>query len=353
MNFNAIMAESRALIPEWHRQDAILIAWPHPGTDWNYMLEQVTRTYVAIAEAIIPHEQLLIVSPEPMVPARLLSHLDQSRIHYFQIPTNDTWTRDYGPLSVSENGAPVLLDFCFNAWGMKFAANHDNMVCRRLAQQNAFKPMLENHLNLVLEGGSIETDGNGTLMTTSQCLLAPNRNDSLTKQALEEYLLNTLGCKKILWLENGHLMGDDTDGHIDTLARFAPDGTILYNKCYDSTDYHFVPLMRMEKELSSFTDVSGSPYNLVPLPLPSAIFDNDGYRLPATYANFLIINDAVLVPTYRQPDLDDVAISFMRHVFVGREIIGIDCVPLIQQHGSLHCATMQLTENSLQVGSIN
>ncbi len=349
MNYSAISADSRAFIPEWHRQDAILLAWPHPGTDWNYMLDQVTRTYFAMAEAIIPHEHLLIVSPEPSEAARLLSHLDQSRIHYFQIPTNDTWTRDYGPLSVSVNGAPVLLDFRFNAWGMKFAANHDNLVCRRLAQQNTFKTPLENHLNIVLEGGSIETDGNGTLMTTSQCLLAPNRNDTLSKQILEGCLINTLGCKKILWLENGHLMGDDTDGHIDTLARFAPGRTILYNKCYDSADCHFAPLMCMEKELSSFTDASGADYNLVPLPLPAPVFDNDGLRLPATYANFLIINDAVLVPTYRQPELDDEAISIIRRVFADREIIGIDCVPLIQQHGSLHCATMQLTENSLQL----
>lgn len=349
MIYNTAPTTHRFFPAEWHQQDGILIAWPHKLTDWNYMLAEVTRCYVAMAEAIVPHEQLLIISPEPMSAARLLSHLDQTKIHYFQICTNDTWTRDYGPISVIDNHKPVLLDFCFNAWGMKFASCYDNMASRRLAEQNAFKPILENHLDITLEGGSIESDGNGIVMTTTHCLTAPNRNDALSKQKLEEKLLKSLGCKKMLWLNSGHLMGDDTDGHIDTLARFAPGGVILYNKCYDSGDYHFMPLNRMERELTSFTDLNGNPYRLMPLPLPSPIFDNDGSRLPATYANFLIINNAVLVPTYRQPALDNQALTIIGDAFPHREIIGIDCVPLIQQHGSLHCATMQLIENTLQL----
>ena len=263
-----------------------------------------------------------------------------------ELPTNDTWVRDYGPVTVSCGGHLELADFTFNAWGMKFAADCDNLVTSRLNELGLFRMPLLNYRDLVLEGGSIETDGKGTVMTTTSCLTAPNRNDAMSRQQLENALLERLGCLKMVWLDHGELTGDDTDGHIDTLARFAPGGVILYTGCDDPEDEHFGPLMRMEEQLKQFTDVDGNHYHLIKLPLPDATFDEIS-RLPATYANFLVTNNQVLVPMYGQPDNDIKACQLIGEAFPGRKVFGIDCRALICQHGSLHCATMQLPKGSL------
>jgi agmatine deiminase len=197
-----------------------------------------------------------------------------------------------------------------------------------------------------LEGGSIESDGCGTLLTTSQCLLNPNRNPDLNSEQIEKELRDTLGCQRILWLHHGHLLGDDTDAHVDTLARLAPNDTILYVVCDDPRDEHYPALSRMAEELAAFRTEAGQPYRLLPLPWPAARFDDDGQRLPATYANFLIINGAVLVPTYDDPQ-DAQALITVGAAFPDREIIGIDCSAIILQHGSLHCLTMQLPQGVL------
>ena len=217
---------------------------------------------------------------------------------------------------------------------------------------NIFKQPLINYRDLVLEGGSIETDGNGTVMTTTCCLTAPNRNDTYTREQLETELLRRLGCLKMLWLDYGELTGDDTDGHIDTLARFAPGGVILYTGCDDTEDEHFEPLMKMEEQLKQFTDVDGNHYHLIKLPLPDALYDEIS-RLPATYANFLITNHQVLVPIYGQPEKDVKACELIGQAFPGRKVVGIDCRALICQHGSLHCATMQLPQGSLSCPTSN
>ena len=339
---------NRSFATEWDNQDGILIAWPHAGTDWAYMLDEVTACYVEMARAILEDdERLVIVAPDADdVKASLGQDVDWQRISIIELPTNDTWVRDYGRIAVFKDGRTVLTDFTFNAWGMKFAADCDNLVTSRLQARGVFKAPLVNYRDLVLEGGSIETDGNGTVLTTTCCLTAPNRNDALSRKQLEQELLDRLGCVKMLWLDHGTLSGDDTDGHIDTLARFAPDGVILYCGCDNPEDEHYEPLMKMEEDLKQMTDAEGNPYHLIKLPLPDAMYDEIS-RLPATYANFLVMNHQVLVPVYGQPENDVKACELIGQAFPGRKIKGIDCRPLICQHGSLHCATMQLPEGSL------
>ena len=183
-------------------------------------------------------------------------------------------------------------------------------------------------------------------MTTTCCLTAPNHNDALSREQLEQVLLERLNCMKVLWLDHGELVGDDTDGHIDTLARFAPGGVILYTGCDDPEDEHFEPLMKMEEQLKQFTDVDGNHYHLIKLPLPSPIYDEIS-RQPATYANFLVTNHQVLVPVYGQPENDLLACRLIGEAFPSRKVVGIDCRALICQHGSLHCATMQLPQGAL------
>ena len=340
---------NRSFAAEWDKQDGVIIAWPHAGTDWAYMLDDVTACYVEISHAILndADERLVIVAPDASEVHDVLGDsVDWQRIDIVELPTNDTWVRDYGPIAVWRDGRAVLTDFTFNAWGMKFAADCDNLVTSRLNERGLFSMPLLNCRDLVLEGGSIETDGNGAVMTTTCCLTAPNRNDALERGQLERILLERLGCIKMLWLDHGELAGDDTDGHIDTLARFAPGGIILYTGCDDPADEHFESLMSMENQLKQFTDTDGNHYHLIKLPLPDAIHDEIS-RLPATYANFLVTNHQVLIPLYGQPEKDIEACRLIGEAFPGRKVTGIDCRPLICQHGSLHCGTMQLPAGSL------
>lgn len=339
---------NRSFAAEWDQQDGVILSWPHAGTDWAYMLDEVTACYVEMAKAILDDDErlLIVASDADDVRSALGNEVDWSRINIIELPTNDTWVRDYGPITVYNNGQMALADFTFNAWGMKFAADCDNLVTSRLYGQGVFKMPLLNYRDMVLEGGSIETDGNGTVMTTTCCLTAPNRNDTMSREDLERHLLELLGCLKMLWLDYGELTGDDTDGHIDTLARFAPGGIILYTGCDDPEDEHFDPLMKMEEQLKQFTDVDGNHYHLIKLPLPDAIYD-ETQRLPATYANFLVMNHQVLVPVYGQPVNDVKACQLIGEAFPGRKVVAIDCRALIREHGSLHCATMQLPKGSL------
>ena len=305
---------------EWEPQSGVQLTWPHSDTDWAPMLDEVTATYREMASEIRRREPLLIVGP----------------------PSNDTWARDHGFISlVNGEGRVRLLDFCFNGWGEKFAAEKDNAINRRLFDAGTLRGEYVDHLDFVLEGGSIESDGRGTIFTTSCCLLAPHRNQPLTKDEIEGRLKEYLCAERILWIDHGHLAGDDTDGHIDTLVRIAPDDTLLYIACDDEHDEHYADLRMMEEQLQSFRTIDGRPYRLLPLPMPYPIYDEDGQRLPATYANFLVVNGAVLCPTYRQPELDQQAMAIIGKAFPSRDIVGIDCCSLIRQHGSLHCCTMQ------------
>lgn len=338
----------RRLPAEWEPQDGVLLAWPHADSDWRDNLEAVQQVFVAIAAAISRFEPVLIVAPdtEPVRHQLIGAKVDLERIRLFQLPTNDTWARDFGPITVLENGAPLILDFGFNAWGLKFAADLDNLITGRLAHLGAFGATPVRVPGLILEGGSIESDGAGTLLTTRACLLSPNRNPHLDQGGIERVLAEQLGVRHFLWLNHGVLAGDDTDAHIDTLARLCPSETIVYVRCDDEQDEHYPALAAMEAELRNLRTPWGQPYRLVALPWPRPCYAEDGHRLPATYANFLIVNGAVLVPTYNDPQ-DAAAMNILADVFPGREIIGIDCCPLIAQHGSLHCVTMQLPQGVL------
>jgi agmatine deiminase len=333
---------------EWEPQDAVLLAWPHADSDWEPCLDQVEPVYLDLVRQITRFEKVILVAPTIDELRRILAdhNLPMQQIILVQLDTNDTWTRDFGPIGILAADRPRLLDFSFNGWGLKFASNHDNRVTRQLWQLGIFGRTPLETSGLILEGGSLESDGKGTLLTTSQCLLEANRNPQLSKSALEEQLLSLFGAKRCLWLEHGYLAGDDTDSHIDTLVRFAPDDTLLYVRCDQPEDEHYPALLALEKELQQFRTVQDAPYRLIPLPWPAAHFDAQGTRLPATYANFLIINGAVLVPTYQDP-LDGQALATIGRAFPGREIIPVDCRPLIEQHGSLHCITMQIPRGVL------
>ena len=318
---------------EWEPQWGVQLTWPHAATDWAPILEEITETYKEIAREISAREALLIVAPES---ARLTISYPLSAI-----PSNDTWARDHGFITlVDDQGHARLLDFCFNGWGEKFAADLDNAINRRLYEEEKLQGEYIDCLDFVLEGGSIESDGKGTVFTTTGCLLAPHRNQPLTQAQIEQRLKQELHAERILWIDHGNLTGDDTDGHIDTLVRICPNDTLLYVGCDDPDDEQYTELKLMEEQLKTFRTLDGKPYRLLKLPMPRPIYD-DGDRLPATYANFLVINNAVLCPTYAQPDLDAEALRLIKEAFPDREIVGIDCRSIIKQHGSLHCCTMQ------------
>ena len=333
---------------EWYPQSGVQLTWPHAGTDWAYMLEEVQECFINIANAISQRELVLIVAPDTeAVKMQLEGKVKMENIRFFECETNDTWARDHGAISLLDAESPLLLDFCFNGWGMKFAANYDNLITRNLFKAGLFKGRYMNCLDYVLEGGSIESDGKGTLLTTSECLLSDNRNDKMNRVEVETYLRSKLHVQRVLWLDYGYLSGDDTDSHVDTLARFCPNDTIVYVQCCNKEDEHYEALRRMEDQLLTFRTLDDRPYRLLPLPMADTIMNNDE-RLPATYANFLVINGAVLYPTYNQPGNDLKAADILTLAFPDREIIGIDCRTLIKQHGSLHCVTMQYPKNILK-----
>ena len=323
----------KATLPaEWEEQAFVQLTWPTAETDWAPYLEEAEACFKRIAEEISKRQPLYI----------------------FRGEINDTWARDHAFITTrGEDGQLFINDFCFNGWGMKFAANHDNQINRnfRLEQIGCPKEgyavsdffqqtLYVDRLNIVLEGGSIESDGKGTFLVTEDCLMAPNRNNYLQRDEAEQMLKDTLGAERVLWLENVGLTGDDTDSHIDTLARLCPNDTIVY--CYEDTDKSAQSwgLKSMKAQLESFRTKDGKPYRLIALPMPAPVV-YDGEILPATYANFLIINSAVLVPTYGQPEKDHEALAAIQEAFPDREIVGIDCQVLVRQHGSLHCVTMQ------------
>lgn len=341
------MENNNTFLPsEWHKQAFIQLTWPHQETDWNYILEEVEKCFVNIAEEIACRQKLIIVCRDILKVKLMINSKYYNNISFFFIDSNDTWARDHGGITVWENGNPVIKDFCFNGWGKKFNAEKDNLITKKLFAQNAFQGYEYFDANgFVLEGGSIESDGGGTILTTEQCLLSENRNDNLSKSDIEEFLKSVFGATRILWLKSGYLAGDDTDSHIDTLARFCSANTIAYVKCSDENDEHYDELKSMEEELLSFRQMDGSPYNLVALPMATPVFDpDDGHRLPATYANFLIINEAILFPVYNC-NTDKEALVAIKEAFPEREIVPVDCSVLIRQHGSLHCITMQYPEN--------
>lgn len=336
---------------EWYTQSCVQLTWPHEDTDWRDYLDDITETFVQIAKAVAHYEPLVIAAKYPErvreVLAESLNDDEMARVSIYECDNNDTWARDHAFITLvptTDASAPCrLLDFRFNGWGEKFAADKDNRINRTLYDKGVFSGERVDYDDFVLEGGSIESDGRGTVLTTSVCLMAPHRNQPMTQTEVETVLKERLCARKIVWFDYGQLIGDDTDGHIDTIVRVCPDNTLLYVGCDDENDPQYADLKALENQLQQATDADGRPYRLLKLPMPDALYD-DGDRLPATYANFLIINGAVIVPTYNQEENDARALELVAEAFPGYEIIGIDSQTIVRQHGSIHCLTMQYPE---------
>lgn len=336
----------RFLPAEWYPQSLVQITWPHQETDWKRYLADADSCFLNIASEIVKREWLLIVAKDVDRVKKLTQRLNQDRIIYFQTDSNDTWARDHGGITVIEGGNPVVLNYKFNGWGLKFSSNFDNQITKNIFESEIFpNASLEHHHDFVLEGGSIESDGEGTILTTAKCLLSKNRNEHMSKKQIENRLKKDFGAKRVIFLNHGFLKGDDTDSHIDTLVRFCKKDTICYIRSDDKKDLHYEELKKMEKELKHLVNSNGEKYNLIPLPMCPGIYYK-GERLPATYANFLIINGAVLLPVYNV-DTDLEAIQTLKSIFPEKEIVPIDCSVLIRQHGSLHCVTMQYPKEVL------
>lgn len=332
---------------EWEPQDAIQIAFPSRASDWLYYWEEVVPCYINIIKVISSYQPLIIVCDNEAEVRNYLNGIDVSNICFQELPINDTWARDHGAITVQDENDFIIYDFMFNGWGLKFAADKDNLITKQLWNNGIYNSKKIMTPDLVLEGGSIESDGKGTLLTTTNCLLSPNRNPHLSKEEIEDKLIKLFNLKKVLWLENGHLLGDDTDAHIDTVARFCDERTIAYVQCTDKNEVHYSSLKKLEDELRNLTNADNEPYNLMPLPMTDAIYAPDDHRrLPATYANFLILNDVVLMPTYEVAQ-DALAITQLQKAFPDKKVVGIDCKALLLQHGSLHCITMQYPKGSI------
>lgn len=329
---------------EWELDGPVLLALPHDDTDWSDILPDAIDQYRRIINALTSNgEEVLLLVPDEAKARETLSDCPLEHVTMVEMPTNDTWTRDYGPITVNRHGRIRAIDFGFNGWGLKFAADRDNLVNLRLAEQQVLPVgMYRNRREFILEGGSIDTDGEGTLLTTTRCLLSPNRNGGGTRAEIGEQLTRELGVDHILWLDYGALIGDDTDSHIDTLCRMAPGNIIFFTGCRDMDDPQFEELLHMRAQLSMFRNAEGLPYNLVELPLPDAVVDVDGSRLPATYANYLVTPRAVYMPVYNQPEKDELACQTVRIAFPDHKVVPVECTTLTRQHGSLHCSTMTL-----------
>lgn len=342
-----------SLQPEWEHSEAVLVAWPHPDTDWAPMLDQARSCCAEIIKAISSRSKAVVIGPELQSARDMIgSHPGLSNCIFVEMPTNDTWTRDYGPVCTvdKQTGKVFAHDFTFNGWGLKFAANHDNMATRRLFGMGVANPCAEYccELGFVAEGGGIDTNGR-VLLTTSSCIFSDNRNEALSREAIIGTLLRSTGIGQAFVIEHGDIIGDDTDGHVDTLARYLSPSVLAYASCDRENDDNYASLCKMEQQLIENKDILvGSEGRLVALPIPAPICDEEGYRLPATYANFLILNGAVLLPIYADEKYDMIAIDRISSAMPGYEVVPIDCRALIRQHGSLHCATMQLPDGFLR-----
>ncbi|HEU4813285.1 MAG TPA: agmatine deiminase family protein [Xanthomonadaceae bacterium] len=347
----ALPADTLRFPAEWEPQSAILLAWPHAGTDWAERLAEVEETYIALVAAVTRFERAVVCVADDDIEAYARARLSSARVPmervlFVQVDYDDTWLRDSGPVTLVPADAdrlPCLLDFRFTGWGGKFEASRDDRLVQGLRAAGIFAKNDRQAIDFALEGGAIETDGAGTLLTTWQCLR--ERHPDATREDLSRRLADWLHQDRVLWLDHGHLEGDDTDAHVDTLARFAAPDAIVFQACEDPDDSHYAELQAMARELAALRTSDGRPYRLFPLPWPKPIVD-ENRRLAASYANFLILDGAVLMPAYGDP-ADARAAEVLAEAFPGREIVQVPCRPLIWQNGSLHCITMQLPRGLL------
>lgn len=346
---NSAKTDGYTLAAEWQPQAQVLLTWPHQHTGWHEFTE-LEQEYLAIAQAIIQFEPLTILCYDADHQHHVKKLLQRAKLpttgdlRCLTIATNDVWIRDYGPLTVHDKlQQPLHLDFEFNAWGGKYDFSKDNQVTHQLALHGAIDRNRTEKINFILEGGSIDINAQGQLLTTTRCLGAHTRNANLSRHELEHYLEKYLGAQQVLWLEEGALAGDDTDSHIDMLARFTEHDAIMYTSCHDRSDPNYADLQAMQINLRQLCQQHQLPHALIELPIPTPIYKKDGSRLPASYANFLIINDAVLVPTYNDKNADAYACGQIQMAFPHRKIIPLSSRHLIEQFGSIHCATMQIS----------
>lgn len=344
--------ESRRLPAEWEPQSGVLVAWPHEGTDWAAHLDAVEAAYAGLVSAISRQTTAVVITPNDALRRRasqclLAAGVDTRRVRFVEAEYDDTWLRDSGPITAIANGHFDLLDFSFTGWGGKFGATRDDRLVEALVQRGVFRDAKHHRFEFALEGGAIESDGAGTVLTTWQCL--GQRHPEASRAELSGFLCNALGANRVLGLASGYLDGDDTDAHIDTLARFAPGDAIVHQACDDPNDLHHAPLAAMAAELAALRTLDGVPYRLHRLPWPRPIHDREGRRLAASYANYLIVDGAVLVPAYGDP-ADAIAARVIEAAHPGREALMVPCRPFIEQNGSLHCLTMQLPRGVLADG---
>ena len=341
------MTESRYYMPpEWAFHKATWLSWPHRLATWPGKFEPVPAVFVEIASWLSSSEEVHINVLDETMEREVLAlfrnahhpQLQMDRLFFHQIPTNDAWCRDHGPNYVFRQkegrSEKVILDWGFNAWGEKYTSYHeDNAVPKRIASlQNL--PLVSPAM--ILEGGSIDVNGKGLVLTSEACLLNPNRNPAMSREQIEQKLSQYLGIEKVLWLGDG-IAGDDTDGHVDDMARFVNESTVVIAVEDDPTDVNYEALQENYNRLKTFTDLNGNPLHVIKLPMPSP-FSYDGFRLPASYANFYIANTVVLVPTYNCPQ-DQKAIAILQEYFPDRRVVGIDCSNLVWGLGAIHCIT--------------
>lgn len=333
--------------PEWAPHKATWLSWPHNPNTWpGKSLEPVWATFIEIIRFLVAHEEVHInVTGEEM--EQSIRDLVQksgivrdavSNIYYHHFATNDAWCRDHGPNYIlrKQNGTveKAIIDWGYNAWGGKYPPfDLDDVIPRKIAEWQGL-PCFEQ--SMILEGGSIDVNGKGTLLTTRSCLLNPNRNPHLSQAQIEQQLKDYLGVSKILWLGEG-IVGDDTDGHIDDITRFVNPNTIVTAIEEDKSDDNYEPLKENYEQLKTMTDQDDRPFNIITIPMPEPVYEQ-GQRLPASYANFYIANNVVLVPTYRCAN-DLKALEILQKCFPTRRVHGIDCSDLIWGLGAIHCVT--------------
>lgn len=331
---------------EWEPHRATYMTWPHNLETWPGKFDPVPAQYAAVVAGLTRFEtmRLLVTDAAAAEQARaLLQQADarMDRIEFLTYATNDSWIRDYGPIFVIRDDpsgmrTQLALDWKFNSWGEKYGAyDLDDVIPRRLALQFGFECL---EVPLVMEGGSIDVNGAGSLLTTESCLLNPNRNPDLGKVDIEEYLRVFFGVSNILWLGDG-IAGDDTDGHVDDLARFVSRDTIVTVTEDDRTDDNYRPLAENLERLHTMRDQDGKPFKIETLPMPPALYHED-QRLPASYANFYIANDAVMVPIFGCPS-DERALAVLARLFPARTVIGFYCLDLVWGLGTIHCLSQQ------------
>ena len=331
---------------EWEKHEATFLAWPHNAETWPGLLEGVEKTYLHIIQALLPGEKVYLLAKDCSAATQIQERLTREKISspnlkILTIPSDDAWVRDSGPIFVLRRDAkqPQRLahDFIFNSWGRKYGPWDLDDVIPPAACRMLDIPWVTH--DFVLEGGSLDTDGQGTLLTTEQCLLNPNRNPSLRRTDIEERLARWLGIRKVIWLHDG-LEGDDTDGHIDDITRFVAPGTVVTVVEPDPKDANHAPLQENLARLRSAQDAKGQPLQIIELPMPPRS-DGPHHRNPASHANFYIGNSAVLVPTFASPT-DAIVLDRLRPFFPGRKVVGIDCRDLVAGLGAIHCITQQM-----------